>query len=90
VRLNIDLFREAYTAELARFVGGVAARQAGHAHPETPAPGGTDARNALAVALAAIRSHETGLPVDVSTVATLQAAEPELQLAWPDPAGPRP
>jgi myo-inositol 2-dehydrogenase/D-chiro-inositol 1-dehydrogenase len=90
VRLNIDLFREAYTAELARFAGGVAARQAGHAHPETPAPGGTDARNALAVALAAIRSHETGLPVDVSTVATLQAAEPELQLAWPDPAGPRP
>jgi myo-inositol 2-dehydrogenase/D-chiro-inositol 1-dehydrogenase len=80
VRLNIDLFHDAYTAELARFVDGVAARRTGRAPGGVPAPGGTDARNALAVALAAIRSHETGLPVDVSAVAQLQAAEPELQL----------
>jgi myo-inositol 2-dehydrogenase/D-chiro-inositol 1-dehydrogenase len=83
VRLNIDLFHGAYTAELARFVDGVAARRAGGT-PEGPsAPGGTDARNALAVALAAIRSHGTGLPVDVSAVAHLEAAEPGLQLAGP-------
>ena len=87
VRLNIDLFHDAYTAELARFVDGAAARRAGHAPVGTPAPGGTDARNALAVALAAIRSHETGLPVDVSAVARLQAAEPGLQLTGQQPAG---
>ncbi|MFC7847820.1 Gfo/Idh/MocA family oxidoreductase [Arthrobacter sp. NPDC057388] len=80
VRLNIDLFHDAYTAELARFVDGVAARRAGHRQDGSPAPGGVDARNALAVALAAIRSHETGLPVEVSTVAQLQAAEPGWQL----------
>lgn len=79
VRLNIDLFHDAYTAELARFVDGVAARRAGHPQDVAPAPGGIDARNALAVALTAIRSHETGLPVDVSAVARLQAAEPGLQ-----------
>jgi myo-inositol 2-dehydrogenase/D-chiro-inositol 1-dehydrogenase len=80
VRLNIDLFRDAYTAELARFVDGVAARRAGRPQDGTQAPGGIDARNALAVALAAIRSHEAGLPVEVSTVAHLQAAEPALRL----------
>jgi myo-inositol 2-dehydrogenase/D-chiro-inositol 1-dehydrogenase len=78
VRLNIHLFHDAYTAELARFVEGVAARRAGRAAGAV-VPGGVDARNALAVALAAIRSHESGLPVDVSAVAHLQAAEPELQ-----------
>ena len=41
----------------------------------------TDARNALAVALAAAESAETGLPVEVSAVAELRAAEPELQAA---------
>jgi len=55
-RRNIDLFHDAYTAELAYFAdcvrGGV-----------TPEPGGRDARAALAVALAAIRSAQTGGPV---------------------------
>jgi myo-inositol 2-dehydrogenase/D-chiro-inositol 1-dehydrogenase len=55
-RRNIDLFHDAYTAELAYFAdcvrGGV-----------TPEPDGRDARAALAVALAAIRSAQTGGPV---------------------------
>ncbi|WP_087872958.1 Gfo/Idh/MocA family protein, partial [Arthrobacter globiformis] len=89
VRLNIDLFHDAYTAELARFVELAAARRAGRVDGGAPAPGGTDARNALAVALAAIRSHETGLPVDVSAVAHLEAAEPELQLTGPEFTGPQ-
>ncbi|MFC9332284.1 Gfo/Idh/MocA family oxidoreductase [Arthrobacter sp. NPDC057009] len=89
VRRNIDLFHDAYTAELARFVELAAARRAGRVDRGAPAPGGTDARNALAVALAAIRSHETGLPVDVSAVAHLEAAEPELQLTGPEFTGPQ-
>jgi myo-inositol 2-dehydrogenase/D-chiro-inositol 1-dehydrogenase len=66
VRLNIDLFHDAYTAELSRFVEGVAARRAGMAAGGAAVPGGVDARNALAVALAAIRSHETGERVEVT------------------------
>ena len=88
VRLNIDLFHDAYTNELAHFVEGVAARRAGRAAGGTAVPRGIDARNALAVALAAIRSHETGIPVDVSAVAHLQAAEPGLQLTGPHLTGP--
>jgi myo-inositol 2-dehydrogenase/D-chiro-inositol 1-dehydrogenase len=78
VRLNVDLFHDAYTAELAHFVDAVKARRDGVQGPATPGPGGTDARNALAVALAALRSAETGLPVDVASVAELRASEPEL------------
>jgi myo-inositol 2-dehydrogenase/D-chiro-inositol 1-dehydrogenase len=78
VRLNVDLFHDAYTAELAHFVDAVKARRDGVRGPATPGPGGTDARNALAVALAALRSAETGLPVDLASVAELRAAEPEL------------
>ena len=60
-RRNIDLFHDAYTAELAAFVDCVRTRA-------TPEPGGQDARAALAIALAAIRSVETGSPVRLSAV----------------------
>jgi myo-inositol 2-dehydrogenase/D-chiro-inositol 1-dehydrogenase len=86
VRLNVDLFHDAYTAELAHFVDSVKAGRDGIQAPSTQAgrfqapvaqaPGGTDARNALAVALAAFRSAETGLPVDVASIAVLRPAEP--------------
>jgi len=96
-RLNIHLFHDAYTAELAAFAGDVAARR-GYAGESTTAasspapvaaPGGVDARNALAVALAAFKSAETGLPVEVSEIAELRAAEPvpKHASAQPAPAG---
>lgn len=80
VRLNVDLFHDAYTAELAHFVDAVKTHRNGLQAPATAGPGGIDARNALAVALAAVRSAETGLPVDVSSIADLRAAEPGLHL----------
>lgn len=55
-RLNTDLFLDAYTAELAHFVDCVRTG----AKPEST---GEDARGALAIALAAIRSVEDGRPV---------------------------
>ena len=55
-RLNTDLFLDAYTAELAHFVDCV---RTGAAPDST----GEDARGALAIALAAIRSVEDGRPV---------------------------
>ena len=60
-RRNIDLFHDAYTAELAAFADCVRSGA-------TPEPGGRDARAALAIALAAIRSVETGSPVRFSAV----------------------
>jgi myo-inositol 2-dehydrogenase/D-chiro-inositol 1-dehydrogenase len=83
VRLNVDLFHDAYTAELADFVRAVQARRngiqvQGAEVQGAPGPGGADARNALAVALAALQSAVTGLPVDVSAIAALRAAEPAL------------
>lgn len=81
VRLNVDLFHDAYTAEVARFAEAVIARRDGLDAAVQPGPGWADARNALAVALAAAESAEKGVPVDVATVAELQAAEPELRAA---------
>lgn len=90
VRLNVDLFHDAYTAELAHFVDSVKGARDGIQDPApatrfqasaVQAPGGTDARNALAVALAAFRSAETGLPVDVASIAVLRPAEPGLHVA---------
>ncbi|YCK81344.1 Gfo/Idh/MocA family oxidoreductase [Arthrobacter sp. D3-18] len=78
VRLNVDLFHDAYTAELAHFVDAVKADRDGMQAPAAQAAGGADARNALAVALAASRSAQTGLPVDVATIAVLRPAEPAL------------
>jgi myo-inositol 2-dehydrogenase / D-chiro-inositol 1-dehydrogenase len=60
-RRNIDLFHGAYTAELAQFVDCVRTGA-------TPGPGGGDARAALAIALAAIRSADTGQPVRLDQV----------------------
>jgi myo-inositol 2-dehydrogenase / D-chiro-inositol 1-dehydrogenase len=60
-RRNIDLFHDAYAAELAAFADCVRGGA-------TPEPDGGDARAALAIALAAIRSVETGSPVRLSAV----------------------
>jgi myo-inositol 2-dehydrogenase/D-chiro-inositol 1-dehydrogenase len=60
-RRNIDLFHGAYTAELAQFVDCVRTGA-------TPGPSGGDARAALAIALAAIRSADTGQPVRLDQV----------------------
>ena len=57
----VDLFGAAYTAELAHFV----ARVRGHAAAEST---GEDGRAALVLALAAIRSVETGRPVRVDEI----------------------
>lgn len=87
VRLNVDLFHDAYTAELAHFANAVKARLSGAVEDITTAAnapaaaGGTDARNALAVALAAFKSAQTGLPVDVVDFAELRAAEAAPQTA---------
>ena len=58
VRLNTELFRDAYTAELCAFVDAVR-------NGTSMGPTGTDARRALSVALAAIESVRTGKPVAV-------------------------
>ncbi|RNM17011.1 Gfo/Idh/MocA family oxidoreductase [Nocardioides pocheonensis] len=60
VRGDVELFADAYAAELAEFAEAVRAGR-------TPAVTGADARRALAVALAAIASVESGVPVDVAT-----------------------
>jgi myo-inositol 2-dehydrogenase/D-chiro-inositol 1-dehydrogenase len=60
-RRNIDLFHDAYTAELAHFVDCVRTGA-------PPDPTGHDARAALAIALAAIRSAATGGPVRLAEV----------------------
>jgi myo-inositol 2-dehydrogenase/D-chiro-inositol 1-dehydrogenase len=60
-RLNTDLFLGAYTAELAHFVDCVRTGA-------TPASTGEDAREALAIALAAIRSVEDGRPVRLNEI----------------------
>jgi myo-inositol 2-dehydrogenase/D-chiro-inositol 1-dehydrogenase len=67
-RLNVELFRQAYTDELADFAAVVQARRDGTPPPSgdfTLTPGGTDARRALAVALACIESVKQGNPVAV-------------------------
>jgi myo-inositol 2-dehydrogenase/D-chiro-inositol 1-dehydrogenase len=67
-RLNVELFREAYTDELADFTAVVLARRDGTPPPSgdfTLTPGAADARRALAVALACIESVKQGGPVAV-------------------------
>ena len=63
VRLNIDLFREAYPAELMHFADCVRS----NARPEVT---GEDARAALAIALASIASVQRGQPVRLADVET--------------------
>ncbi|MGY2873648.1 myo-inositol 2-dehydrogenase / D-chiro-inositol 1-dehydrogenase [Marmoricola sp. URHA0025 HA25] len=61
VRGDVELFADAYTAELSEFTAAVTEGRA-------PAVTGEDARRAFAVALAAIASVESGAPVAVSDV----------------------
>lgn len=61
VRRDVDLFLDAYTGELAHFVG--CARTGA-----TPSVTGADARAALAIATACIRSVEEGRPVRLTEV----------------------
>ncbi len=58
---NLDLFHDAYVAEIADFVACVRTGA-------TPRSTGEDARAAFAIALAAIRSVETGGPVRLAAV----------------------
>jgi myo-inositol 2-dehydrogenase/D-chiro-inositol 1-dehydrogenase len=60
-RRNIDLFHDAYVAQLAVFVESVRAGT-------NPGPTGEDAKAALAIALAAIRSVDTGGPVRLEEI----------------------
>lgn len=63
-RLNIELFREAYVAELADFASTVRSRRNGAPRVlGTAAPGAEDARRALSMALACIESVKQGAPV---------------------------
>ena len=64
VRGNLDLFHDAYVAELADFVACVRSGAA-------PQSTGEDARAALAIALSAIRSVETHAPVRLDAVEPL-------------------
>ncbi|GAA1766061.1 Gfo/Idh/MocA family oxidoreductase [Pseudarthrobacter sulfonivorans] len=67
-RLNVELFRDAYTHELADFAAVVRSRRDGTPPPSgdfTLTPGAADARRALAVALACIESVKQGGPVSV-------------------------
>ncbi|RKO26000.1 dehydrogenase [Pseudarthrobacter phenanthrenivorans] len=73
-RLNVELFRQAYTDELAAFAAAVRAKRDGVPSPSCDvslAPGAADARRALAMALACIESVKRGAPVAVSEKATL-------------------
>jgi myo-inositol 2-dehydrogenase/D-chiro-inositol 1-dehydrogenase len=65
VRSNLELFHDAYVAELADFVARVRSG-------ETPLSTGEDARAALRIALAAIRSVETNAPVRLDAIEASQ------------------
>lgn len=72
-RLNIELFKQAYTDELADFTSNIAASiDADGGNPtrigrgQGMTPGGADARRALATALACIESVQTGAPAAVA------------------------
>jgi myo-inositol 2-dehydrogenase/D-chiro-inositol 1-dehydrogenase len=62
VRGDVELFRDAYTAELVEFTDAVRSRRA-------PSVTGEDARRALLLALASIESVRTGSAVPVEKVA---------------------
>jgi myo-inositol 2-dehydrogenase / D-chiro-inositol 1-dehydrogenase len=68
-RLNVELFSQAYTDELADFAAAVRAKRDGGLPPSsafTLTPVGADARRALAMALACIESVKSGAPVAVT------------------------
>ena len=73
-RLNVELFRQAYTDELADFAAAVRAKRDGGTSPSsniTLTPGAADARRALAMALACIESVKSGAPVAVTEKAAV-------------------
>jgi myo-inositol 2-dehydrogenase/D-chiro-inositol 1-dehydrogenase len=76
-RLNVELFRDAYTDELVDFTAAVRARLDGTQQPPSGAftltPGAADARRALAMALACIESVQRGGPVAVTAVSSNKA-----------------
>jgi myo-inositol 2-dehydrogenase/D-chiro-inositol 1-dehydrogenase len=61
IRGDVELFREAYTAEFVEFTDAIRERR-------TPAVTGQDARRALVLALASIESVRTAAPVHVEKV----------------------
>ena len=65
-RRDTELLHAAYVGELTAFVDAVGTGGTGRHSPTTPT--GEDARIALAVALAAIRSVETGATVTIDEV----------------------
>lgn len=81
-RLNVELFRQAYTDELVDFADAVRAQRDGRRDgrsddtapgpkPFSLTPGANDARRALAMALACIESVKQGTPVAVKERAVL-------------------
>lgn len=75
-RLNIELFADAYRDELADFAEHFRSRRDGEAAPDSGiplSPGLSDARRALAIAIACIESSQSGSQVAVAG-ATTQAA----------------
>ena len=76
-RLNVELFRQAYTDELVDFADAVRARRDGTTPPSVAyslTPGAADARRALAMALACIESVKRGTGVAVNTAAVSERA----------------
>jgi myo-inositol 2-dehydrogenase/D-chiro-inositol 1-dehydrogenase len=74
-RLNVELFRQAYTDELADFTAAVRSRRDGTPPPSadfTLTPGPADARRALAMALACIDSVKQGAPAAVPAAAKVR------------------
>jgi myo-inositol 2-dehydrogenase/D-chiro-inositol 1-dehydrogenase len=74
-RLNVELFRQAYTDELADFTAAVRSRRDGTPPPSgdfTLTPGPADARRALAMALACIDSVKQGAPAAVPSAAKVR------------------
>ena len=67
VRSDVELFADAYTAELAEFASAVA-------QGRQPSVTGRDARRALSVALSCIESVKTGGPVDPASLETSAGA----------------
>lgn len=66
-RLNIELFAQAYREQLSIFARKIRGLREGSADAALAVPTGTDARAALRVALAALESSETGLPVKIDS-----------------------
>lgn len=70
-RLNIELFAQAYRDQLSIFTRKIRGLREGSADAALAVPTGKDARAALRVALAALESSETGLPVKLESATRL-------------------